>query len=82
MSEPVPPSVRAADRSRRIGDAARALPLVGLVLMALPVLGTDRSGISVWLYLFGLWVALILAASVLARRLPEDEAPDPDPGAP
>lgn len=78
-TDPTPPSVQAADRMRRIGDAARALPLVALALMALPVLGAGRSGISVWLYLFGLWIALILAAGFLARRLladdPSDEAP-------
>lgn len=82
MTEPVPPTVRAADRARRIGDAARALPLVGMVLVALPVLGEGRSGPGVWMYLFGLWVVLIVTAVILTRLLEDpgpDERPEPSP---
>ncbi len=70
-------------RSRRLRDAARILPVAGLVLMLMPMLwapageaarSTARDGI----YLFVLWGALILAARLLAPRL-SDDPPGPHP---
>ena len=57
-------------RSRRLGDTARLLPVLGLVLFMAPLLGglghpTSRGG----LYLFGVWAALVLVALVLSRPL-------------
>lgn len=65
---------RRSYRRRRIMDAARLLPLVGLVLFLLPMLwhpgetpvpDTARGMI----YLFAVWAGLILAAAALARGL-------------
>lgn len=59
-------------RRRRIMDAARVLPWLGLALFLLPVLwsagaapGTARVGV----YLFAVWAGLIVAAALLARPL-------------
>ncbi|PYF08612.1 hypothetical protein C8J30_11228 [Rhodobacter viridis] len=83
---------RRSYRRRRMMDAARLLPLVGLVLILLPMLwhpadtpipDTARGMI----YLFSVWVGLILAAAALARGLApaldaeeEAEGSTPEPG--
>lgn len=73
-------------RSRRLRDAARILPVVGAVLMLLPMLwepfpGGARSTARDGIYLFLLWGALILAARLLAPRLSDDPpGPGPDEG--
>ena len=60
-------------RRRRLMDAARILPVVGLVMILLPVLwtggaaGMTTAGQTV--YLFVLWIGLILAAGLLSRPL-------------
>ena len=60
-------------RRRRLMDAARILPVVGLVMILLPVLWTGREGgmttAGESVYLFALWIALILAAGLLSRPL-------------
>lgn len=82
-------------RQRRLMDAVRLLPLLGVFLIGLPVLwapgmpsgGTARG----FVYLFAIWVLLIILAGVLARRLsrplgdaheapPPGLGPDPDTG--
>jgi hypothetical protein len=64
-------------RQRRLSDAARMLPVAGGVLILVPVLwqpavtpvaDTARG----WVYMFGVWGALILSAYLLSRRLPLD----------
>ncbi|MEO1468549.1 MAG: hypothetical protein AAFV86_05815 [Pseudomonadota bacterium] len=87
-----PPATAAAapldtDR-RRARDAARALPLAGLLLLASPltqafaiegrVLGVPVIAAMV----FGAWALLILAAWLVARRMLEREQarPAPRPG--
>ncbi len=83
---------RRSYRRRRLIDAARLLPLMGVVLFLLPLLwapaeapetATARQG----LYVLAVWFALVVAALVLARRLPrgddgrDDESEDaPAPG--
>lgn len=65
---------RSSYRQRRIRDGARFLPIVALVLMVLPLMwprnepdqSLTSSGI---LYIFGLWIALVLAAFLLSRVL-------------
>ncbi|WP_347310255.1 hypothetical protein [Defluviimonas sp. SAOS-178_SWC] len=61
-------------RRRRMIDAARLLPLLGLFLILLPILwrpaatpepDTAPGGV----YLFAVWLFLIAVAFVLARRL-------------
>ena len=91
MSRPRAPLFleRESYRRRRLMDAARVLPVIGLVLFLLPALwrqnGDPNTG-SEALYLFAVWAGLILAAGLLARPLrrtgaprvptgPEDEAP-------
>ncbi len=64
-------------RRRRLMDAARILPVLGFVLILLPVLwsgsGDPASGgigtAAEAVYLFGLWLVLILAAALLSRAL-------------
>lgn len=65
---------RQSYRRRRLMDAARLLPALGLVVFLLPLLwatgedgppGTGRGG----LYLFAVWGALIVAAMLISRPL-------------
>jgi hypothetical protein len=65
---------RDAYRRRRLMDAARVLPFVGVVLVLLPLLwspqstpapDTARGGV----YLFAIWGALIVGTFILARGL-------------
>ena len=69
---------RAVYRRRRLRDAARLLPLVGLLLVLLPALGRETGGDARdAVYLFVLWAGLIAAAAVLAPGLSRHEG-DPD----
>ena len=59
-------------RRRRIMDAARILPVIGFVLILLPVLWTQGRALSTAaeaVYLFILWLLLVLAAALLSRPL-------------
>ncbi len=60
-------------RRRRLMDAARILPVVGLVMILLPVLWSSSEGgigtAGETVYLFVLWIGLILAAGLLSRPL-------------
>jgi hypothetical protein len=62
-------------RRKRLMDAARLLPVLAALatLFPLPFLfigdGDAATGVSVTIYLFCLWIALIGFAAVLARRL-------------
>ena len=65
---------RESYRRRRLTDAARLLPVLGMVLIGLPVLwdpASAQSPVTAWakLYLFAVWFALILAAFLLSRAL-------------
>lgn len=75
---------RRSYRRRRMRDAVRLLPLLGVVLLMLPVMwlpaetpepDTGRGTI----YLFSVWVFLVLAAAVLARGLAPGLDEDEDP---
>lgn len=80
-------------RRRRIMDAARVLPVLGFVLILLPVLWTQGGQMGTAgeaVYLFVLWFVLILAAALLSRplrsalrrettRTPAGTAAPPDP---
>lgn len=74
---------RAVYRRRRLRDAARLLPVLGLLLMLLPALGRDSSGdVRDAIYLFVLWALLIAAAAVLAPGLSAtDREADAEPQA-
>ncbi len=81
---------RESYRRRRLTDAARLLPVLGLLLIGLPVLWDPASAdapVTAWakLYLFVVWFALILAAFLLSRALSRplaagEDAKRPDEG--
>lgn len=70
-------------------DAVRVLPIVGLGLWMVPLLwpsgeGADHGHVSVsnaLLYIFGIWIALIVASGLLwiRTRAATDEPPGTDP---
>lgn len=67
---------RASFRRRRLGDAARVLPVLAAALILVPVWWVPRNasfaGGAVWL--FGVWAALIAAVWALNRALRRAEA--------
>jgi hypothetical protein len=77
---------RRSYRGRRLEDAARALPVAGAGLLLLPLLWQSESAaaptLPVWAYLFGAWIAMLLAAAAIAFALdrmaeaPEAETPE------
>ena len=61
---------RQSYRRRRLGDAARLIPLLGVVLLLIPVLwstGSLTSGGIV--YIFTAWAVLIAIIGLLSRPL-------------
>ncbi len=61
-------------RLRRLHDAARLVPVFGVVLFLLPVLWSPaateaRDTAPDAIYLFGVWAGLILVAALLSRGL-------------
>lgn len=69
---------RAVYRRRRLRDAARLLPILGLLLLMLPALGQESGDHRRYaVYLFATWAGLIAAASLLAPGLRVSEG-DPD----
>jgi hypothetical protein len=83
MKEPAPLPFQAPPgyRRRRLIDAIRLLPFVGLLLFFLPLLWaagvgstalTSRGGI----YIFLIWLVLIFAAAVSSRAVAREEARD------
>ena len=66
-------------RRRRIMDAARVLPILGLFLFAVPLLwsgeqGNDASTRVGVVYLFAIWLGLIVVALFLSLFLRHDIA--------
>lgn len=95
MRRPRPPLflARAVYRIRRLRDAARLLPVVGLFLMLMPLLwgGTDGSGNGggngggiggggAVVFVFVVWALLIAGAALLAPALEQPDEADPAPG--
>lgn len=72
---------RRRGRRRRLRDAARALPVFGTLLLLLgPLVWTrDAEGgvptVGVFLYVFGVWAALIAAAALMSGPLRRAEDP-------
>lgn len=64
-------------RRRRATDAARLLPLLGLLLWLVfpllrdPATTPERETAGAVLYMFGVWIGLILLAAILSRPLRE-----------
>ncbi|WP_108816125.1 hypothetical protein [Loktanella sp. Alg231-35] len=86
MSRATPSQVflhRANYRQRRLRDAAKLLPVVGILLWAIPLTWPAASenhqaniGSAGLLYVFGVWVLLIvLAAALTSRMRPNPETP-------
>ena len=57
-------------RTRRVIEALKVLPVLGLVLIGVPLLCTEGVKTSeAMIYFFSVWMVLVLAAIWLARRL-------------
>ena len=61
-------------KRRRLADAARVLPVVGGLLILMPLLWPNEDGervstVSAFLYVFGVWALMIAAAAVMAFLL-------------
>lgn len=75
MRRPKPPVflARAPYRRRRLRDAARLLPVVGVLLLLLPLLWTGDARISLSagdvIYFFAVWSVLIAVAAAFAPGL-------------
>ncbi len=68
---------RQSYRRRRLGDAAKLLPLVGLALLLVPILWSDQASTGGGiLYVFTIWAFLIAAAALISRRLSDYEPMD------
>lgn len=70
-------------RRRRLADAARLLPLLGALLMGLPLLwfrpeGEAMRTTHVMMYIFGCWAVLALLSAIVSVRLqPDEDSADP-----
>ena len=70
-------------RRKRLRDASRLLPALGVALLLVPLLWTPSSApggvgnAAALLYLFGTWVLLIGVAAGLARPPSRDDGDDP-----
>lgn len=69
-------------RQRRVRDAAKLVPFLGLVLWVLPLSwNQDPDGGHIssagLIYIFAVWVVLIVLAAVLASRIRADPSQDP-----
>lgn len=76
---------RRAYRQRRLTDAARLLPLVGLFLFLLPIFWQPARTAAAdtapgGLYIFAVWALLIAAAGAIAARLDHEGAGAGDDG--
>ena len=71
---------RSTYRRRRMADAAALLPVLGALLMIMPLLWTNSAGdglsgartSGVMIYLFGVWGCLGLLSAVVSRHLRPD----------
>lgn len=81
MSRKPTPSVflqRASYRQRRLRDAARLVPFLGIVLLAIPLTwpaaggAQEPIGSAGLLYIFGVWALLIILTAVLSSFMRAD----------
>ena len=82
MTEPIEPLflARQTYRRRRLMDALRLLPWLGIFLFGLPLLWRAHATASGLLYIFGAWVVLILLSFLLVRRFLNDPEAETGPG--
>jgi len=79
MARPKPPLflARSLYRRRRLRDAARLLPILGVFLLLLPLLWTEESRLrlAAWdvIYFFAVWLGLIVLAAAFAPGLSRGE---------
>jgi hypothetical protein len=86
MKPPAKPPVfleRASYRQRRLGDAARFLPVLGAILWLIPLLWASDgqeapSNAGMVTYIFVIWLVLIVLAAVLSRLLPDTDQSSDD----
>ena len=82
---------RGTYRRRRVADGARLLPVLGLILILIPLLwqigiepGDEitATGRTAWVmtYLFLIWLGLAMLAGVLSWFLPDKETTAEDDG--
>ncbi|MCK8462856.1 hypothetical protein MUY35_03220 [Aliiroseovarius sp. S1339] len=71
---------RQSYRRRRLEDAARLLPILGVFLFLLPLLATGAGTAGQGMYLFAAWFGLIVATAMISRGLNRwpDMSHDPD----
>lgn len=73
---------RSTYRRRRVLDALRLWPILGMILLALPVIwhGAGQDNVTAMGYVFGSWAVLIGGAAFLSRltRQTETGAAPPD----
>ena len=70
---------RRSYRRRRVGDAARLLPVAGGILLCVPLLwrgGASGGTVAAIIYVFGLWALLVGLSAWLSRHLHDGEAGD------
>lgn len=72
---------RGSYRKRRLRDAARMLPILGAILVLLPILWspgkTAQADTAVdGIYLFVVWFGLVLVAALMAPGLADESAED------
>lgn len=75
---------RRSYRQRRLRDAARLLPLVGMFLLLVPLIGAGGAGNTAGhgLYLFLVWLGLVAAAAALSAGLGSDPGDDGEADSP
>ncbi|PRY78988.1 hypothetical protein CLV80_103319 [Yoonia maritima] len=71
---------QAGYRQRRLRDAVRMLPVLGIVLLSIPLLWPQDSGEMSYssgalVYVFGVWVLLIVLSAFLSRMMHVDGDP-------
>jgi len=84
MNRRAPPPIflqRASYRQRRVRDAARLLPFLGVILWGIPLTwihggGVEDAGTSGLIYVFTVWVVLIILTALLASRIKADDRSD------
>ena len=74
-------------RQRRLRDAARMLPVLGLILWLIPLMWRREPGqaggmAAAVAFVFAGWVLLIVLTGLVVRRLRPDAGDDADPEGP
>lgn len=73
---------RAPYRRRRLRDAARILPVLGVFLLLMPLLWAPEARMALTaqdvIYFFAVWLCLIVVAAAFAPGLSRGEGADED----